>query len=211
VLVGHENDIAACASRVCTFRDGRLVSDIRQETPSDAAAELARLPVERATPSLNDADEEVAAAAGREPIGAPVPFRVYAAMFFAGLLGHLLGLTYSAVIVGQSVVWIPVLCTFVAESYAGARVGRRALGKPLTGDQRARMALYYTLGTGLLLSPLFYFKLDTIAPRLSERLAHGGGADVAIFLGALALTVTALSLLRYLTLSIFTPGAAKRA
>ncbi len=41
-LVTHEQDIAACASRVCTFRDGRMVTDVRQEKPLDAAAELAR-------------------------------------------------------------------------------------------------------------------------------------------------------------------------
>jgi putative ABC transport system ATP-binding protein len=32
VLVTHEPDVAACASRVITFRDGAVVSDTRQET-----------------------------------------------------------------------------------------------------------------------------------------------------------------------------------
>src|SRR6478735_5560121 len=36
VLVTHEHDIAACASRVVTFRDGRIVSDVRE--PSVDAA-----------------------------------------------------------------------------------------------------------------------------------------------------------------------------
>src|SRR4029077_4017431 len=43
VLVTHEHDIAACASRVVTFRDARIVSDTR-DAPLDAAAELAKLP-----------------------------------------------------------------------------------------------------------------------------------------------------------------------
>src|SRR6478752_198484 len=43
-LVTHEHDIAACASRVITVRDGQLVSDVRQEAPQDAAEELAALP-----------------------------------------------------------------------------------------------------------------------------------------------------------------------
>ena len=43
VLVTHEHDIAACASRVVTFRDGRIVTDVREE-PLDAAAELEKLP-----------------------------------------------------------------------------------------------------------------------------------------------------------------------
>ncbi|MEN9316784.1 MAG: hypothetical protein RIS35_3177 [Pseudomonadota bacterium] len=40
VLVTHEPDVAAFAGRVLTFRDGRVVSDIRQ-TPHDAAALMA--------------------------------------------------------------------------------------------------------------------------------------------------------------------------
>src|SRR6202012_4091259 len=44
VLVTHERDIASCASRVVTMRDGRSVSDVVQEEPLDAAHELANLP-----------------------------------------------------------------------------------------------------------------------------------------------------------------------
>jgi putative ABC transport system ATP-binding protein len=46
VLVTHEPDIAAFASRVLVFRDGRLLSDERQAAPRDAAAALAALPIE---------------------------------------------------------------------------------------------------------------------------------------------------------------------
>jgi putative ABC transport system ATP-binding protein len=42
VLVTHEPDIAACASRVLTMRDGRIVSDVRN-APRDAATELVAL------------------------------------------------------------------------------------------------------------------------------------------------------------------------
>jgi putative ABC transport system ATP-binding protein len=47
VVVTHENDVAAFASRVVHFRDGKVVSDERQ-APRSAAAELARLPVAEA-------------------------------------------------------------------------------------------------------------------------------------------------------------------
>ena len=43
VLVTHEPDIAACARRVITVRDGRIVGDVRNETVRDARAELAAL------------------------------------------------------------------------------------------------------------------------------------------------------------------------
>jgi len=46
VVVTHENDVAAFASRVVHFRDGRIVSDERQE-PRSAQAALAELDRER--------------------------------------------------------------------------------------------------------------------------------------------------------------------
>jgi putative ABC transport system ATP-binding protein len=46
VLVTHELDIAAYASRSLTFRDGRLKNDERATAPRDAAATLAELPAE---------------------------------------------------------------------------------------------------------------------------------------------------------------------
>ncbi|AKT43370.1 ABC transporter ATP-binding protein [Chondromyces crocatus] len=45
VLVTHEPDIAACAKRVITMRDGAVRSDVRNEAPHDAAAALAALPL----------------------------------------------------------------------------------------------------------------------------------------------------------------------
>jgi putative ABC transport system ATP-binding protein len=47
VLVTHESDVAACAMRRLILRDGRLVTDARQE-PMDAQAHLAALPLEAA-------------------------------------------------------------------------------------------------------------------------------------------------------------------
>jgi len=42
ILVTHENDVAAFASRVVSFRDGKVVSDAVQ-APRSAQAELERL------------------------------------------------------------------------------------------------------------------------------------------------------------------------
>jgi putative ABC transport system ATP-binding protein len=47
ILVTHEADVAACAARRLMLRDGKLVTDARQE-PQDARAALAKLPPEQA-------------------------------------------------------------------------------------------------------------------------------------------------------------------
>jgi ABC-type lipoprotein export system ATPase subunit len=44
VIVTHEPDIASYASRVVSFRDGRVVKDERVAKPRDAATERAALP-----------------------------------------------------------------------------------------------------------------------------------------------------------------------
>jgi putative ABC transport system ATP-binding protein len=41
ILVTHEADVAECAGRVVTFRDGRIASDIENATPREAARLLA--------------------------------------------------------------------------------------------------------------------------------------------------------------------------
>lgn len=44
IIVTHEPDIAACATRTVNVQDGRIKSDLRNESPRDAAKELAELP-----------------------------------------------------------------------------------------------------------------------------------------------------------------------
>ena len=45
VLVTHENDIALYADRLITFRDGKIIADVKNPTPRDAALDLTKLPV----------------------------------------------------------------------------------------------------------------------------------------------------------------------
>ncbi len=66
MLVTHERDIAACASRVVTMRDGRIVSDVVQDTPLDAAAELAQLcQADGGRAGLRDVQSDAGEARGR--------------------------------------------------------------------------------------------------------------------------------------------------
>jgi putative ABC transport system ATP-binding protein len=56
VLVTHEPDIAACASRVINMRDGRVRTDVRSATPVDAFGALANLPPTEEAEDAEDAE-----------------------------------------------------------------------------------------------------------------------------------------------------------
>ncbi len=212
VLVTHERDIAACASRVITMRDGRIVTDVVQDEPLDAAAEIAALPRADEGPSLpsqrSDASELVSAR-----LGGPVPFRVYAAMLFAELLCEGVVLAYVNFVLLLSVVkflWVASLAGEIAKAWMGARQVRRRLGHPATNDQRVRIALGYTvvvagtvsavlLALLLTLPPRAIPALDAVSMMLAMAAAHGSAVLVAIVFVELCGTV----LFRYLLLTAF--------
>jgi putative ABC transport system ATP-binding protein len=219
ILVTHERDIAACASRVVTMRDGRIVSDVVQDQPLDAAQELANVPPPEAGGTLahRDLDEaEVKARRARQP----VPFRVGVSM----LVGSKLGLALARMLLAIAAVTVEgrfglLVATqalaLVAEAWRGAVSSRRRLGYPLTSDQRVRLALWYTVVTGgfgvAIAMAATFGKLFRLVPLLqqwslvalvADRLA---GRGVPVMIGALVGFHVAIVLLRYLLLSLFNP------
>ena len=209
VLVTHEHDIAACASRVITMRDGRIVSDVRQETPTDAAEELANLPAPNEYgPAALDAEIDPVEA-NRRKIGGPVPFSVYAAMFGAAILGLATGIVYNAGVLGRAFAWFPppaLVLMLLAEVYVGARVGRRRIGRSMTSDQRVRLALWYTIGELVIAVP---FMALVVLPKVPvaalERFEHMASGGIAVTLLVVLAGLAAVSLLRYLLLTLFNP------
>jgi putative ABC transport system ATP-binding protein len=208
VLVTHERDIAACASRVVTMRDGRIVSDEAQKAPLDAAAELVRLPeVDADASNASSAVHDPAAA--QHGLGGPVPLSVYPMM----LLGHFLGAATAAAYVGVVLrlevgkhFWASLLAGEVAQAWAGARWARRRLGHPATADQRTRIALWYTIvatGLNLALLPLLARRVGLL-DRVSAMLPHGAGKATGLLLVCAAIIGVAW-LLRYLLLTLFSP------
>ena len=128
VLVTHEHDIAACASRVVTMRDGRIVSDVVQDQPLDAAAELAALPPPDAGGTLahTEADAaEINAKRSRQP----VPAYTYLAMFFGGLLGLIV-----------AAILLAIAACAVDEPYGVLRPGRIVSSVEGHGSRRGRGA-----------------------------------------------------------------------
>jgi putative ABC transport system ATP-binding protein len=208
ILVTHEHDIAACASRVITMRDGRIVSDVRQAEPQNAAAEVEKLPVtadnggsELAAESLSPREQQ------RQRLGGPVPFSVYASMGGAALAAVLVGAAYDAFVLDQRVVWIPVVLAVLAEAWAGARLGAKRVGHPLTSDQRARIAVWFTCGFTLpIAAVLGWFYLPW---KLADRFRQVSSGGIALVLALIIAAVGAAALLRYLLLSLLSPRRAR--
>ena len=218
VLVTHERDIAACAARVVTMRDGQIVSDVVQDQPMDAAAELAQLgKAETGGASLfTEADPaHVSAARARTP----VPKLVYGAAFLASRVGML----FAKIVFGIAAVAHPeALGVFIAanafallcETWRATRSGRRRLGYPMTNDQRVRFALGYTIVTGVVVTALVVgltFASPTGLAGLSDwsllaKLAqYTAGRGAAVIVVAGVTFHAALALLRYLLLTLFNP------
>jgi len=203
VLVTHEADIAACANRVITFRDGSCVTDVVSPSPHDAAQALAELPPTNAGGAGKDAPADAERSGAR--LGGPVPVLVYFAMLGAGLLGALTGVLYNRFILDARVLAIPLGLAFLTEAWVGARYGTKRVGHRLTVDQRLRLSVYYTFAMALLVTPIVLLQLPSL-PDLGARLAGSGFALVfaAVLLGALA-----VSAVRFVFLSLFLPRAKK--
>jgi putative ABC transport system ATP-binding protein len=218
ILVTHERDIAACASRVVTMRDGRIVSDQSQPEPLDAAAELARVPSVpddgEASSSLR-VDSDVRTASARS--GGPVPWSAYAVMGAGELLGRAAAAAYVGLVLRSDVAgsfWAGALLGEITKAWLGARWMRHRLGRPATADQRARLALWYTIfvtgSAATLLVGACLFWPARVAPRFGElidltaRVSERGGLVLAaVVLAGIACAV----LLRYLLLTLFNPRA----
>jgi putative ABC transport system ATP-binding protein len=211
ILVTHERDIAACASRVVTMRDGRIVTDVVQDEPLDAATELANLPRadDMAPPSAHMSDARELAAARAEP----VPFAVFAMMALGSLLGAVAGACYLSLVLSLAVAhnaWFTLVVSEVALAWFGARWARRSLGHPATNDQRFRMAFGYTIVPLTASTALFvaFVLLAGYQKWLEPTFAFLGraAASGSVVLAALVFaTVCCTILLRYLLLTAFNP------
>jgi putative ABC transport system ATP-binding protein len=202
-LVTHEHDIAACASRVITMRDGRIVSDVRQEKAVDAAAALEALPqadtTSGAAPEASQLDPRERL---RQALGGPVPWSVYAMMAVGAALGAGLGFLYDTAVLGERTPWIPVGLAVLGEAWMGARYGAKKTGHPLTSDQRARVAIAFTCVVTLpIVAAVAWFMTPW---NVVERVGSLSSSQIAGTLAAGIAAVLAIALLRYLLLALFT-------
>jgi len=186
VLVTHEPDIAQCAGRMITFRDGNIVEDRRVENRKDAAHELALLPPPEvyATAGAGSGDAALAALiAARKPI----PFGVTWRLLLGTVLGALLGFLYGKFIVGKPVPGIGPGLGFLLEARFVAGYFQGEWGHQPAWRQSLKVAFWYSLAT-----LVFIGLAVVISPPepVATFLAKGGSAAVTFAagsLGALAL------------------------
>jgi putative ABC transport system ATP-binding protein len=189
-LVTHEPDIAACASRVVTFRDGRILSDVHNDAPTDAAHELVQL---GANPLAS-----VASTLTEQQQGAhegPVPKRVYAAMFLGTLVGALVGIAYNKMVLALNVAWVVALAAVLVEGLFGARAFRKHVGPRMSVEQRIRVSLTYTLGFAVLVGAVLVAWMPAwlVAGTTSRGLVSVAATTLAVILASTAARIASLS------------------
>src|SRR5262249_44458371 len=116
VLVTHEADIAACARRVITLRDERVVSDVVSESPTHAEGALTALSPPACEQGSSTPETVVRAAGPRN-----VPLAASAWPALGGLLGVIAGLVYIAIVLGVQHAFMPLLLLLVGEAIASLR------------------------------------------------------------------------------------------
>ncbi len=120
VMVTHEPDIAACASRVITVRDGHIVSDERT-VPKDARVALKELPTETSY--------EVPPKPPIPPLARRVPLRAYVHAAAYGLLASAVAGAYAMWAFAPAAPWLSAIARGAAEAFGLDRfLAKRDLG-----------------------------------------------------------------------------------
>jgi putative ABC transport system ATP-binding protein len=201
VLVTHEPDIAACAGRIISMRDGRIVSDVQNE-PTDADALLRALPPTAAASAFSST-----MAIGDRPAArrVKIPASVYASMLVGATAGLACGVAYDKWVIASPAWWPLLLFSVVGECIAGEGAARKPL-KRLGPALAARIAIPYTVVLSLVFAGLAIWKTAWWPKALTARLASLGPAEIAAASGIAVLCLATAALLRSLLLTALSPS-----
>jgi uncharacterized membrane protein YidH (DUF202 family) len=138
-----------------------------------------------------------------------VPVALYFVTALAGLGGLLLGNVYDRAILDLPSPIPPIAFAFVLEALVAAWFGHRRFGRALTPDQRARVALTYTLVVGVLLAAGTALGWMPWSDRVLEHLGHLSSGAALATLFVLSLALAAVALARFLVLALVAPLVGK--
>jgi putative ABC transport system ATP-binding protein len=194
VMVTHEPDVAACAKRVVTVRDGSIVDDQRRATPDDAAAALLRLPA------------PAGGARGGIPALVSVPrergggrlLPAYVAMCAGSVLGGAAGLAYARLLLDLPTNWIPAVAAVIGEGALTSHLACRGRSD-LDAEALIRVAVGYTLATTTLMAAILcLFNLSIPGIPWRDLFADASAIGLAKGVALVLLVLVGGSLLRYL-------------
>jgi len=214
VLVTHEHDIAACAGRVITFRDGRVLTDEVQDRPHDAAEALALLGAPDASP-LASGDSQTNGSSDRAaslPVSYPIPKRVYPAMVLAGAVGALVGALYARGLVSSTSLPVAYAWAYAFSMASEATIGtwllrqspffRRLSVGPQRSDVLAAVALVFTVIETVLVGALVASGVLPGSHVVLDSLEDLQWPGVAAAMASALVGVAAIGLLRFQVLSM---------
>jgi hypothetical protein len=209
--VTHERDIAACASRVITMRDGRIVTDVAQEQPLDAAAELVALAQSAEADPADARPWDGAEGPDAVQRDAPVPFSVYPVAWLAQVGGYVAGSAYASFALHGRLPWLGAIVGELALAVAGVAWLRRRLGRPPSAEQRLRVATVVTAASlglvGAVLLALTRLGVPLPAGPVVDRVLERAAGSVPGLVAAICGFALGVGLLRYLLLSLFSVSA----
>jgi hypothetical protein len=148
--------------------------------------------------------------AARRRLGGPVPASLYVAMAAAGGAGLVLGKLYSSFVLDASTPIPMLVFAFFLEALVAAWFGHKRFGRALTVDQRARIALFYTLLVGTLIAIPTALGSAPWSERILDRWKELSSAGVVLAIVVVALLFAAVALARFLVIALVAPLVGKK-
>src|SRR6202011_3517076 len=101
---------------------------------------------------------------------------------------------------------LPLVLALLGNAFVGARHARRKLGRPMTSDQRARVALWFAGGLVVFWGGITVLAMTAIAAKNYAFVQQLAAPSAPLRMGlTLAIGYGAIALLQYLLLSLFNP------